>query len=86
MASKNQVNLTLSDELMEKLDAAVGRYSKQKGRASVVVEVLETYLPLWEELQRQKQEHLNQQIESALGKTSAASLLPEISPARRKKA
>ena len=65
----NQVNMRLEEDLLKRLDQAVHRFGKS--RATIAIEVLDLYLPLWEEWQRRNQEALNEQIEGALGKASA---------------
>ncbi len=56
----NQLNLRPDDKLLERLDDAISRYGR-KSRNEVALEILDTYLPFWEQLEETKLAVLEQQ-------------------------
>ncbi len=58
-----QVNVRLPTEIVERIDAVIATYGR-RSRNQVCAEVIETYLPFWEEMERER--------ESLLGRQQAA--------------
>lgn len=57
----DQLLLRPSIQLLEELDDCVRRYGK-RSRNEIAVEVLERYLPLWEEAERAKHAVIDQHL------------------------
>jgi predicted transcriptional regulator len=55
-----QVNVRLDDELIEQLKTVADKYS-YRSHNEVARDLIETYLPMWKELQAAKEEFLQQQ-------------------------
>ncbi len=81
VASKNQIGIVVDDETFEEIERLAKTY--KLSRAAIVQELL-IYLPLWEELRRKKDEILNNQIETILGKDRAV-IQPQSRPKKTRR-
>ena len=59
MATSNQVNLRLPDDLVERVDAAASRFNMS--RAQIFLELAQFYFDLWEQAEAAKQRVIDEQ-------------------------
>lgn len=55
-----QVNVRISSETVERIDAAIATYGR-RSRNQVCAEIIEFYLPFWEEMEREREVLLGRQ-------------------------
>jgi len=61
-----QVNVRISSDAVERIDRVVAVH-RQRSRNQVCAEIIEFYLPLWEEMEREKEALLERQRVALLG-------------------
>jgi Arc/MetJ-type ribon-helix-helix transcriptional regulator len=61
-----QVNVRISSDTVERIDRVIATH-RQRSRNQVCAEIIEFYLPLWEEMEREKEALLERQRVALLG-------------------
>jgi hypothetical protein len=69
MKKRNQVNLRMTEEMVNKLESAVLKY-KQRSLNQVALEILEDYMDFWIQAEEVKHKFIEQQRQAFASKQS----------------